>query len=218
MIPRDESADRLSCPSVLLISDDAEFARCAAARWQMERHVPAITLATSAVWQLESAARYDLIIVDFLCQNHFSILAAVCTIPGKPAICVTDDERPIPLLRSEYPQLLVMPRLEGWANTLILLAGEALRRVEALGRAHRAERLALDSQIHATLGRYVLEMRPNINNALTSVLGNADLLLLEPKPNAEETRDQIQTIHSMALRLNEIMQRISSLDSENACR
>ena len=33
---------------------------------------------------------------------------------------------------------------------------------------------------HATLGRYMLEMRPSINNALTSVLGNADLLLLEP--------------------------------------
>jgi hypothetical protein len=30
----------------------------------------------------------------------------------------------------------------------------------------------------------------------------------------DETRDQIQTIHTMALRLNEIMQRFSSLDAE----
>jgi hypothetical protein len=43
------------------------------------------------------------------------------------------------------------------------------------------------------------------------------LLLLEPGHTIEETRAQIQTIHTMALRLNEIMQRFSSLDSENAC-
>ncbi len=60
----------------------------------------------------------------------------------------------------------------------------------------------------------MLEMRPNINNALTSVLGNADLLMAEPEPVMNETRNQIRTMHSMALRLNEIMQRFSSLASE----
>jgi hypothetical protein len=60
----------------------------------------------------------------------------------------------------------------------------------------------------------MLEMRPSINNALTSVLGNADLLLLDPERVSEESREQIQTIHAMALRLNEIMQRFSSLACE----
>ena len=101
-----------------------------------------------------------------------------------------------------------------WIGMLIPLANEALRRVEAVRRAQRAERLALESQGHATLGRYMLEMRPNINNALTSVLGNADLLLLEPGQAPEEAHEQIQTIHTMTLRLNEIMQRFSSLASE----
>ena len=87
--------------------------------------------------------------------------------------------------------MLIVPRQDGWAGTLILISIEALRRVEALRRAQRAEGLALASQGHATLGRYMLDMRPSVNNALTSVLGNADLLLLEPgqaigrKPRAD---------------------------------
>src|SRR4029077_8505267 len=117
-------------------------------------------------------------------------------------------------LRAEHPHLLVVPRQDGWIGTLILISSEALRRMEAIGRGQRAERLALESQSHATLGRYMLEMRPSVNNALTSVLGNADLLLLEPGQIAGESREQIRTIHLMALRLNEIMQRFSSLAAE----
>jgi len=64
------------------------------------------------------------------------------------------------------------------------------------------------------LGRYMIEMRPGINNALTSAIGNADLLLLEPGQLSPECRDQIRTIHAMALRLNEVMQRFSSLAAE----
>jgi signal transduction histidine kinase len=211
---RDESENQVTCPSVLLVSDNAEFARSVVARWQIERQIPEITLATSDVWHPTSAARYDLVIIGFVSQGHSSILTALCTPPNKPVICVTEDENDIAALRSEHPRLLVISRQEGWANMLILLATETLRRVEALGRAHRAERMAVESQNHAALGRYVLAMRPNINNALTSVLGNADLLLLEPTHTIKETRDQIQTIHTMVLRLNEIMQRFSSLDSE----
>jgi signal transduction histidine kinase len=188
------------------------------AGWQVERHVPEITLATSDVWHPASASNYDLVIVGFVSHGQSSILAALNTPPGKAAICVVEDENDGAALRGEYPQLLVMARQAGWANTLVLLANETLRRIAALRRAHRAERMAMESQNHAMLGRYVLEMRPNINNALTSVLGNADLLLLEPEHTLKETRDQIQTIHAMALRLNEIMQRFSSLDTENACR
>lgn len=210
----DAPENRLAPPSVLLVSDDAEFGRSVVARWQVERNVPEITLATSDVWESSSAARYDLLIVEFVSRRQSSVLNSLGGTKHKPVICVTEDENGIAGLRSEYPNLLVLPRQEGWTNTLILLASEMLRRVQALGRAHRAERLALESQNHAILGRYMLDMRPNVNNALTSVLGNADLLLLAPRKAMDETRDQIQTIHTMALRLNEIMQRFSSLDAE----
>lgn len=201
--------------SALIVSDDTDFARTVVARWRIERHVPEITLATSDVWHLASPSNYDLAIIGFLrdAQSRL-ILSTLCAPPVKPTIYVTADEDELSSLQSEYPHLLAVRRQDGWTASLILLASEALRRVEALGRAHRAERLALESYNHATLGRYMLGMRPSINNALTSVLGNADLLLLEPEQPGEETREQIQTIHMMALRLNEIMQRFSSLASE----
>ena len=60
----------------------------------------------------------------------------------------------------------------------------------------------------------MLEMRHNLNNALTSVLGNSDLLLLEPGSLSALSRAQIETIRNMALRIHEILQRFSSLEKE----
>jgi hypothetical protein len=60
----------------------------------------------------------------------------------------------------------------------------------------------------------MLEMRHNMNNALTSVLGNSDLLLLEPGSLSAQTRAQMETIRNMTLRIHEIMQRFSSLEKE----
>jgi signal transduction histidine kinase len=201
--------------SVLIVSDDIEFARMIAARWQAERLVPDITLATSDVWRPAGISGYDLVIVGPVRQGtRSSILSDVSTSPGTAAVYVVDDEREIPLLRADYPHLLVVPRQDGWAGTLILVSIAALECVEAAGRAQRAERRALACERYATLGRYMLEMRPSVNNALTSVLGNADLLLVDAGRLSGESREQIRTIHAMALRLNEIMQRFSSLANE----
>ena len=202
-------------PSVLIVSDDTEFARTVAARWQSERRVPEITLLTSDVWQPASAQDCDLVIVGPVRDGRISSIAETLGASSGPAsICVVEDRQRVASLRGEHPHLLVLHRQDGWAEMLILVSIEALRRVEAVDRAQRAEKLSLVSQGHAVLGRYMLEMRPSVNNALTSVLGNADLLLLEPGQASGESREQIQAIHTMALRLNEIMQRFSSLATE----
>ena len=60
----------------------------------------------------------------------------------------------------------------------------------------------------------MLEARHNLNNALTSVLGNSDLVLLDADKFSETVRAQIETIRNMSLRMNEIMQRFSSLEKE----
>jgi len=201
--------------SVLIVADDPEFARAVTGRWQAERHVPEITIATSSVWRPASAANHDLIIIGPMRDpSPRTILSALNASFRGAVIYFADEEKQTALLRSEYPHLLIVPRIDGWAGTLVLVANEALRRVEATQRAQRAESLALAAQGHATLARYMLEMRPSVNNALTSVLGNADLLLLEPGGGSAESREQLQTIHTMALRLHEIMQRFSSLDAE----
>jgi signal transduction histidine kinase len=205
----------LNDASVLIVSDDTEFARVVVGHWQAEPVVPEITIVTSDVWRPESESRYDLVIVGPVRGGSLSaILMPLSSSTSTAAVYVADSHDNIPTLKEEYPQLLIVPRQDHWARTLLLVSIEGLRRVEAVGRAQRAERLALASQRHATLGRYMLEMRPSINNALTSVLGNADLLLLEPGRASAESREQIHAIHTMALRLNEVMQRFSSLMTE----
>jgi signal transduction histidine kinase len=201
--------------SVLIVSDDTEFARTVAARWQAERRVPEITLTTGDVWQASAAEDYNLIIVGPVRDNKISaILSALNAIPTAAAVYVSTEARDVPHLAAEHPHVLIIPREDGWIGTLVLIAGEALRRVAATARAQRAERASAEQQRHAVLGRYMLDMRPGINNALTSVLGNADLLLLEAASIHPDAREQIRTIHTMALRLNEIMQRFSSVAAE----
>jgi len=205
----------LNQPSVLIISDDTDFARTVAARWQSERHVPEVTLATSDVCQSTGLFGCDLVIVGPVQMGKVhSIISAVGTSRSTAVVHVPDSGDSGSDLQARHPQLLIVPKRDGWAETLILVSIEALRRVEASNRAQRAEHYSQTCQRHAILGRYMLEMRPSVNNALTSVLGNADLLLLEPGQNSGESREQIRAIQAMALRLNEIMQRFSSLASE----
>jgi signal transduction histidine kinase len=89
-----------------------------------------------------------------------------------------------------------------------------LRRIDAVRRADHAEQASALLQCHATLGQYVIDMRHSLNNALTGVLGNSELLLLEPGTFSAGVRSQIDTIRNMALRMHEILQRFSSLEKE----
>jgi signal transduction histidine kinase len=205
----------LSQASVLIVSDDTEFASTAAARWQAEAHASEVTLVTSDLWHASSGTGYDLIIVGPVRDGKSaSILSSLDANPSTAVVCIPENENELAGLRGRYPHALLIPKRDSWMETLILLSSEALRRVNAFNRAQRAERIAVEAQRHAVLGRYMLEMRPGINNALTSAIGNADLLLLEPGQLSPGCREQIRTIHAMALRLNEVMQRFSSLAAE----
>jgi signal transduction histidine kinase len=208
----------LSHSSVLIVSDDTEFARTVAARWQAERRVPEITVTTSDVWQSSATEGYNLVIVGPVRNNKISAilsaLNATSTSAGTIYVSTDAEARDLKHLAAEHPHVLMIPREDGWIGTLVLVAGEALRRVAATARAQRAERLAAEQQRNAVLGRYMLDVRPSVNNALTGVLGNADLLLLDAASIHPDAREQIRTIHTLALRLNEIMQRFSSVAAE----
>jgi signal transduction histidine kinase len=201
--------------SVLIVSDDTDFARTVAARWQAQRRTPEITLTTSDVWRAASAEGFHLVIVGPVQEGKLpAILSALSANASTAVVCVCDDAREVSALSAEYPYVLAMPREDGWVGILILVSSEALRRTEAVARAQRAERVGMESQRDATLGRYMLAMRPSLNNALTSVLGNADLLMVDPAQLSAEGRQQIRAIHAMALRISEIVQRFSSLAAE----
>jgi len=201
--------------SVLIVSDEIEFGRTVAARWRAEEQSPEITLVTGDIWQSVNVPEHDLVIVGSVRErtrrNIFSAPKAAAT---QATIYVAHEKTDATSIRAEFPQVLVIRQEYGWLEALIVVSLEVLRRLEAVRRARRAESVALACEREAMLGRYMLEMRPSVNNALTSVLGNADLLLLDAEQTSPEGRQQIQTIHAMVLRLSEIMQRFSSLASE----
>jgi signal transduction histidine kinase len=200
--------------SVLILTDEPEFARLLTACWQAERHAPGITVLSSELWKEHEAAVHDLVVVGPVLEGKLPGVLRSFEPTAAVILCVPADSRDFGQLRSRYPRLVHIPLREDWAQTLLLVAGESLRRAEALRLAKQAERRAAKNEHQATLGRYMVDMKHSVNNALTSMLGNAELLLLEPGQLSSQSLAQIKTIHSMALRINEIMQRFSSLASE----
>jgi signal transduction histidine kinase len=218
--------------TVLLASEDAAFLRQLTDRWQSERVVPAFIAAADAD---AFHSYFDLAIVG-PATAHLGTAA-----PGRPAerssatpgggttpqakllelektsrpvIALAHDHEGLQALRRDFPRILVVGRHETWPDTVVMLAIEVLRRVEAVKRAERAEQLNFVLKRNATLGQYVIDMRHSLNNALTSVLGNAELLLLEPGTFSAVAHSQLDTIRHMSLRMHEILQRFSSLEKE----
>jgi signal transduction histidine kinase len=200
--------------NVLILTDDTEFARLLTACWQTERNAPAITVITSELWREQDSPARDLVVVGPVSEGKLTNVLRSLDPATAVILCVPADTREYGQLRTKYPRLVHIPLREDWAQTLLLVAGESLRRAEAVRLARQAERNAAKNENHATLGRYMLDMKHNVNNALTSMLGNAELLLLEPGQLSTQSLAQIKTIHSMALRINEVIQRFSSLASE----
>ena len=205
---------QVDSPTVLIISDDADFSRRVTARWQMERSVPTFTLLSGDLWPRFAVDAFDIAIVGRLKRDLLSVVLEPLHSTGQPVLCVCLDPGTAQLVRERWPRVSVLRHGEHWLETLVLAAVEAVHRSRAESRARMAEQACAALEREATLGRYMLEMRHSLNNALTSVLGNSDLLLLEPGSLSAQTRAQIETIRNMTLRIHEIMQRFSSLEKE----
>ena len=198
--------------NVLILTDDSEFARLLSSCWRTERHPPSLTVLNS---QLSPATdSHDLVVIGPVADGALSGILAALPAGMAAILCTPADSREIHRLRTRHPRLLQVPLRDDWAQTLLLVAGESLRRVDALRQTKQALSRAARSESDAVLGRYMLEMKHSVNNALTSILGNAELLLLEPGQLSAQSLRQIKTVHSMSLRINEIMQRFSSLAAE----
>jgi hypothetical protein len=202
----------MSAPSVLVLSDDPEFVREFVSRWEMERGAPPITVVSTEMWKQASVIGHTLVIVGFLRKS--SPPAVVPELGCDTTVCVVGDSIRLPSIRSAHPDWLTILEQPGWPETLISFAKEVLRRIAAEKQAREAERTCLAQQRLATVGESLLTARPGMVNALTSLLGNADLLLLSDEPFSDGSLEQVRTIHKMALRLNEIIQRLSSLTNE----
>ncbi|HTC77727.1 MAG TPA: hypothetical protein VK657_03880 [Terriglobales bacterium] len=204
----------MEMPTVLIISDEADFSRRITARWQMERNIPTFTLLSGELWPRFSVDVFDVAIIGQLRRDLLSVVLEPLHSTGQPVFCVCQDSATAQLIHDRWPRVSLLRPSEHWLETLVLAASEAVHRARAEVRARGLEAACVALERHAMLGRYMLEMRHNLNNALTSVLGNSDLLLLEPGSFSAQTRAQIETIRNMTLRIHEIMQRFSSLEKE----
>jgi len=200
--------------TVLIFTDDPEFAHTLVARWQTERTVPSFLISNPKAWEEDRNVAYDLAILGPLVGEAPVEALTLIEAQGRPTIYVATRSVQAQAVRGAFPRVLVLNDHEGWVNAAVLLAGEALRRVGATQRAKKAEQTVSSAQKHAILGRYMLDMRHSLNNALTSIMGNSELLLLEPGKLSADVREQVETIHSMSMRVHEILQRFTSLETE----
>jgi hypothetical protein len=197
---------------ILIVSDDSDFVRSLVARWRMEKDPPAITAVSTGVSRQASSSGYEMIIIGPL--RECTVLPAGPAVHSDSVVCAVGDEESLRLVRAVHDAWLLLPECPGWTKILFSLAGEVLRRTAAETRAREAEITNLSQKRFGILGKSLLEARPGMVNALTSLLGNADLILLSEEPLPDHCRENVRTIHNMALRLNEIVQRLSSIENE----
>ena len=200
--------------TVLLVSADPEFASTVIARWQSERTVPAFITLGDFVTSPTVLAACDIAITGPAPSDSLVAILRSLDAAGRPAICLVPDSATATTLRHANHRAVVLRDHEGWVENLVTLGNEVLHRVETSARARRAEAALAEVQQNATLGRFMLDMRHGLNNALTSILGNSELLLLEPGALSAVHRDQVTTMHSMGLRIHEVLQRFTSLELE----
>ncbi len=216
----------LNRQTVLILSADPAFARELTAHWFKDSAPPGFTVLDQGIFLDLKGSSYDLAIADASSPELRAVLKQALSSTAKPALLIHgDDACPfvqtegavIEIHRGRLPQN--SPPQDGssdsglWAEIAGLAAREILRRLLAESRQHAAESVCAAAEVEATLGRYMVEMRHNVNNALTSVLGNSELLTIEPGL-PRSVVEQADTIHNMALRLHEIFQRFSSIEKE----
>jgi hypothetical protein len=197
---------------ILIVSDDSEFVRSLTSVWRQEKNYPAITaVSVGAVRQVGSCG-YEMIVVGPLREG--ATLPPGLGLDPDSVVCAVGDEDTLAVIQAERGDWVLLPEFPGWTRILFSLAGEVLRRTAAETRAREAEIANLSQRRFGILGKSLQEARPGMVNALTSILGNADLILLSEAPLPDLCRENVRTIHTMALRLNEIVQRLSSIENE----
>jgi signal transduction histidine kinase len=202
----------MTVQTVLIVSGSADFSAEVTARWNQERKLlQCATLKPESF--LAAHVPCDLVVIGPLPQPLLAAVLHHAEKGGSAALCLCGDDDAAELLR-RYPGVIALRRQEAWLDLLLQIGNAILRGAAAAARARRAEQQVSAMQHHAALGRYMLEMRHNLNNSLTSVLGNAELLMLESARLPQPMRDQLDALHSMTMRMNAVLQRFSSLDME----
>ena len=196
-------------PAVLIITDEPEFSAAITRRWLAERNVPSFTLAESFNKQSLKDGKFDLALVGGVAAQQASQVFAALQASGKPVICVSRSTSP-----ALSAEIVSVPEIQEWPDLVVTLATQIFERERTAQELLRLSEKNTQLEHQAALGRYVLDVRHSLNNALTSILGNSELMLLDSASLQPTQCTQLETIRNMAMRLNEIMHRFSSLQKE----
>ena len=188
--------------TILIISDNPDFGSAITSRWQTERNSPTFLLGDTRL-QPDS---FDLAIIG---ATNASVFDSVQSF-ARPVIHVSRVNGHA----SKLSSVIHVPEIDGWPDLVITLAKQILEREKIASDFVQLSEARSQLEREASLGRYMLEMRHNLNNALTSILGNSELLLMDDQSLSPGLRLQIETIRNMGMRMNEILQRFSSLQKE----
>jgi len=199
-------------PTVLLICNEAEFSKAVTRHWESRRDAPAFTVTQADVCQGIGREEFELAIIGPIVEGEIIAVLDMVRRMAKAAIVVGSTAPGA--LQERYSRAVFVPQNDGWLDMVVVIGSEMLHRAEAVARAVRAEQTKARLERNATLGKYMLEMRHTLNNALTSVLGNSELLLLEPGSLSASARLQVETVRNMAVRMHEILQRFTSIEKE----
>ena len=195
-------------PRVLIVSDHNDFSRILTSRWLREPVVPSFTVRSSSSPSQLAAESFDLAIAGGIADAALGAIASFFQPLDRPVVYVCRAGACL------ERNAVSVPEVPGWPDLAVRVAATILECAQARTEADRLGQLNLRLEQFASLGRYFVEMRHNLNNALTSILGNSDLILLEQASLPPAVRTQVETILNMGLRMNEIMQRFSSLEKE----
>jgi hypothetical protein len=214
-------------PTVLILASDPAFAREVTAHWpQAPAHSdgPEFVVLDEGFARGLEGSHYDLAIADASSVEKKNDkrklpnktlnkgLKLALAAAGRPAIVIHSD--PSREFYNIHGAVIDLRRELGlWPAIAGLLGREILRRDQAELSARTADKARAAAENEAVLGRYMVEMRTNINNALTTVLGNAELLVHETGLPVS-VQMQADAIRSMAMRLHEIFCRFSSIEKE----
>lgn len=203
----------VSVNTVLIVSADPDFASKVLARWQS--HPAAFVTMGDACAAEGVLAVCDLAICGPVPGDSLLGILRCLHAAGRPVICLASDPVAASTYRQAHPLAVVLPQEECWFENMIAVGQQLLRCAESSAQARRDEAALAQAEIQAGLGRFILDMRHGLNNALTSILGNAELLLLEPEKLSPELHEQIATMHEMALRIHDVILRFTALEQES---
>lgn len=199
--------------TVLIVTDDPAFRQALERRWQAEPSRPNLAVLDSSLAG-GSEAGCEVAVIGPVHKERLKPLLKALDSPRRTVLCFfREPPNRTPLCR-QFRRVRFLHLGDDSADVAVVLAGEILRRLEAAARLQQAEHAASGPREDAAVGRSIRELRHDINNALTSVLGNAELLLLDGETLSAQAREQAETIRTHALHMHEIMRQLTSMETE----